>query len=109
MEITLLFDYYGELLTKRQQEIVNLYYIHDLSLGEIAEKLEVSRQCVYDHLQRAEKALHDYENDLGLVKKFKQFREKLNDIDEIIKNSVLTDHNIRKKLIKKINEIKTQF
>ncbi len=66
LTLSQLFDFYGSLLTSRQQEIMRLYFYQDLSLGEIAENLDISRQGVYDHLQRAEKQLQDYEEELGL-------------------------------------------
>lgn len=68
--INMLFDFYGQLLTDKQQKFVELYFGHDLSLGEIAENFSVSRQAVHDTLKRAEYLLNDYENKLGLVGKF---------------------------------------
>lgn len=73
--ITLLFDFYGQLLTERQQRFVDLYYGQDLSLGEIAEEYEVTRQAVHDTLKRAEKILYGYEEKLGLVEKFMSERK----------------------------------
>ncbi len=65
----LLYDFYGSLLTQKQQEIYDLYYQQDLSLGEIAELQGVSRPAVYDLLKRAEEALENYETKLGLIKR----------------------------------------
>ncbi len=65
--VILLGDYYGQLLTERQRDILSLHYEDDLSLGEIAERLGVSRQAVHDLLSRSEEALEDYEARLGLV------------------------------------------
>ncbi len=65
--IILLGDYYGQLLTERQREILSLHYESDLSLGEIGELLGVSRQAVHDLLSRAEESLEDYESRLGLA------------------------------------------
>ncbi|NPV92113.1 MAG: YlxM family DNA-binding protein [Firmicutes bacterium] len=75
--MTLLQDFYGRLLTPRQQRFFELYYDQNLSLGEIAEEYQISRQAVYDLLRRTEKSLEDYESRLGLVAKFEQDREKL--------------------------------
>lgn len=65
--IALLFDFYGTLLTERQQELVRDYYLNDLSLGEIAPELGVTRQAVHDLLRRAEAALEGYEARMGLL------------------------------------------
>lgn len=65
--VILLVDYYGQLLTERQRDILSLHYEDDLSLGEIGERLGVSRQAVHDLLSRAEEALEDYEARLGVV------------------------------------------
>jgi predicted DNA-binding protein YlxM (UPF0122 family) len=68
--VIMLKDFYGPLLTERQQEVIHLYYEDDWSLAEIAESMEVSRQAVHDLLRRSEAALEDYEQRLGLVEKF---------------------------------------
>ncbi|SJZ63334.1 YlxM family DNA-binding protein [Selenihalanaerobacter shriftii] len=79
-----LFDFYGDLLTDKQQQIVKLYFYHDLSLGEIAEEYEISRQAVYDNLKRAEEALEDYEANLSLVKRHKEMQEQVDNLKEMI-------------------------
>ena len=84
VEIGILFDFYGKLLTDRQYTAVELYYIHDLSLAEIGEELKISRQGVFDTLKRAEENLYEYENKLGLVKKFKDNKDTIIKIAEII-------------------------
>ncbi len=65
--VMLLYDFYGSLLTSKQQEVMRLYYEHDLSLGEIAAELKISRQAVHDILKRAERSLEAYEAKLGLL------------------------------------------
>lgn len=72
-----LYDFYGPLLTPRQRKWLELHYHHDLSLGEIAEEEGISRQAVYDGLQRAVKALEDYEARLGYLQRELTFREQL--------------------------------
>lgn len=67
LEMTLLFDYYGELLTERQRSCLDLRYNQDLSLGEIAQELGVSRQGVHDNISRAEALLHNMEEKTGCV------------------------------------------
>ncbi|RKD34407.1 YlxM family DNA-binding protein [Thermohalobacter berrensis] len=80
VEIGLLFDFYGKLLSERQYIIIEMYYLHDLSLAEIGEQLKISRQGVYDILKRAEDKLYSYEDKLGLVKKFQDNKKKLKKI-----------------------------
>ncbi|MDO5649834.1 MAG: putative DNA-binding protein [Gallicola sp.] len=69
VEIGILFDYYGKLLTDKQFEIVDQYYNEDLSLSEIAEIHGISKQAVSENLKRAEKKLYDYEKKLMLVER----------------------------------------
>lgn len=76
-EIPLLYDFYGQLLTPKQREYLELYYHHDLSLGEIGEEFSISRQAVYDIIRRGEKVLGEYEAKLGLVARFRKEREEL--------------------------------
>jgi predicted DNA-binding protein YlxM (UPF0122 family) len=70
-EMSVLLDFYGQLLTPRQYDIMDLYYNSDLSLGEIAENLGISRQGVHDSIRKAKLALESYEERLGLVERFK--------------------------------------
>ena len=64
-----LYDYYYKLLTDKQQEYLSLYYCEDLSLAEIAQDLDVSRNAVYDNLKRAVNLLEEYEEKLHLLEK----------------------------------------
>ena len=68
--MTMLFDFYGELLTDRQKEFYDLYYNEDLSLSEIAENYGISRQGVRDVIVRAEAIMTDLEDKTGLMKRF---------------------------------------
>ena len=68
--MTMLFDFYGEVLTPRQKEFFDLYYNADLSLAEIAENYGISRQGVRDVIVRAEAIMTDLEDKTGLMKRF---------------------------------------
>lgn len=69
LEITLLFDTYGEMLTEKQREYLDMRYNQDLSLGEIAQMQGVSRQAVFDNLSRTEALLHRMEENIGCVRR----------------------------------------
>lgn len=73
--ISLLFDFYGPLLTTRQSFVLSMYHGENLSLGEIADELQTSRQAVHDLLRRSERLLFKYEQKLGLVQKFQDDRQ----------------------------------
>ena len=75
--MTMLFDFYGELLTERQKEFFDLYYNEDLSLAEIAENAGISRQGVRDVIVRAEAILTDLEDKTGLIKRFHTMHSQL--------------------------------
>ena len=79
-----LFSFYGSLLTDKQQEFVELYYYHDLSLGEIANEKEISRQAVFDNLKRSEEALEKYEDELGMTEYYFAMQDKIAALTEKI-------------------------
>ncbi len=74
IELVLLFDYYGELLTERQKTCFDLHYNQDLSLAEIAQELSVSRQAVFDNISRTEALLKKMEQKTGCVRRDRQMR-----------------------------------
>ena len=80
LNLTLLFDYYGDLLSQKQQTCFDLYYNQDFSLGEIAEQVGISRQGVHDCLVRAEAALRNMEAKTGFIAQEQRMRAALSDI-----------------------------
>ena len=82
--MTMLFDFYGDLLTDRQKEFYDLYYNDDLSLAEIAENYDITRQGVRDIIVRAERTLEGVEEKTGLIRRFHQVRDAANRMREII-------------------------
>ena len=86
LEISFLLDFYGEMLTKKQHDFLIYYYDEDLSLGEIAETVKITRQGVRDSIKRGEQQLFELEKKLGLVEKFMKYSELLDNIDEYAKN-----------------------
>ena len=81
----LLYDFYGELLTKRQQQVYESVVLEDYSLSEVAEELQISRQSVHDMIKRCNKTLEEYEKKLHLVEKFVNIRKHVKEIREIAK------------------------
>ncbi len=77
---TLLFDFYGELLTEHQQRIYEDVVCNDLSLSEAAQELGVSRQNVHDLIRRCNRQLEEYESRLHLVEKFLDLRAKVGEL-----------------------------
>ena len=93
-----LYDLYGSLLTKKQQEIIELYYCDDLSLGEISEQLEVSRNAIFDCLKKGIKQLENYENNLKLHQKNKELGELFNKLKEQNQNNISLIEEIERKV-----------
>jgi len=89
---TMLFDFFGELLTKKQQEYYDLYHNEDLTLSEIAESTGISKQGVYDIITRAEKTLAEIEEKTGIIQKWNEARSELESVvngNEMIHPAVL--------------------
>ncbi len=84
LQLTLLYDFYGELLTEKQKQVYEMHYQNDLSLTEIGEELSISRQAVRDQLKRTEKILLDYEEKLQLVSRFQAQKKAVLEMKEIM-------------------------
>ncbi|MCL2201833.1 MAG: YlxM family DNA-binding protein [Oscillospiraceae bacterium] len=77
LQMTMLFDFFGDLLTEKQREYFDLYHNEDLSLSEIAAQAGISRQGVHDMLSRAEHSLRQMESKTGIVSKWAETRAEL--------------------------------
>ncbi len=75
--VTMLYDFYGELLTDKQRAVLERHYLDDLSLNEIGLEQGTTRQAVMDIVKRSEKILRHYENKLHLVERYIEQKEKL--------------------------------
>ena len=84
LQQTLLYDFYGELLTEHQQNVYEQVVLNDLSYSEAASELGISRQGVHDLIRRCQKALEGYEAKLHLVERFLSIKEKVGQIDGIL-------------------------
>ncbi len=76
-----LYDFYGDLLTDHQKEIYEAYVMENLSLAEIAQEYEISRQSVFDLIKRVDNTLNEYEEKLHLVERFLEIKEKVKEIE----------------------------
>ena len=83
LEQALLYDFYGELLTERQQQVYESVVLEDFSLSEVAEELGISRQGVHDMIRRCNHTLEEYEKKLHLVEKFLCIKKQVQRISQI--------------------------
>lgn len=83
VEQGLLYDFYGELLTEHQRQIYEARVFDNLSLSEIAQDFEISRQGVHDLIKRCDKILQGYEEKLHLLQKFMNIKETITQIESI--------------------------
>lgn len=84
--IAVLMDIYGNLLTDKQREVMELYYYEDLSLSEIAEHEKITRQGVHDSIKRAEQTLSDLEQKLCVAEKLVKCRKLFEKINTLAQN-----------------------
>lgn len=108
---SLLFDLYGGLLTEKQRQVMEFYHEENLSLAEIADEYGISRQAVHDALKKAEHALSEYEEKLGLFRKFMETRKAISDIDSKIDRltdylSADGDNPVSRETVARLEEIK---
>lgn len=101
---TLLYDFYGELLTDHQKNIYESAVLNDMSLSEIAEEEGISRQGVHDIIKRCNKLLTGYEEKLHLIEKFQKTKEK---IEEIHHYAELAEKDEQKKIGEYLKKIET--
>lgn len=92
VELSILFDFYGELLKEQKKQIFEDYIQNDLSLSEIAEDKGITRQGVHDIVKRCSIELREYEEKLNLCKKFQSIRDELNQICQISETIKTTKH-----------------
>lgn len=106
-EINLLYNFYHSLLTKKQDQYLNLYYVEDFSLSEISEQLDVSRQAVLDNLHRSVSLLENFETDLHLVEKTQEIESVASELSKIVETKYQNDSELLNlvKRIAKINEM----
>ncbi len=95
---SMLFDFYGELLTEKQREYFDLHYNEDLSLAEIAEQGGISRQGVWDMIRRAETAMKEYEAKTGLIKRFIERNAQIDELESKLSGMGALNEDILRRL-----------
>lgn len=109
LEMTLLLDYYGDMLTERQRVIFDMRHNQDLSLGEIGEALGVSRQAVCDNLARSEALLRKMEENIGCVRRDAQRRRHLQKItaaaDQLLQHSDTNVADLARQILEQVASI----
>ena len=98
-----LLDLYGPLLTEKQRRCMEMYFDMDLSLSEIGEELQISRQGAYDMLKRASHSLESYEQRLRLLARFDAVREKIDEVQGLLDGQGPSDIDKAKQLLHEID------
>ena len=108
LNISLLLDFYGDILSERQRQMLEMYYNEDCSLSEIAESFDISRQGVRSVLKKGETILTEMEEKLGITARFLKMRNKsaeiAKELDKI--NEKINNDDISSKIHSLINDIK---
>lgn len=103
LTVNVLMDFYGELLTRKQLQVLDYYYNQDYSLTEIAEHMNITRQGVHDAIKRGEKQLLELEETLGVAERFATLNQELVRLDEVI--GQIRGYNAARVLDGKIKEL----
>ncbi|MCI5640882.1 MAG: DNA-binding protein [Lachnospiraceae bacterium] len=109
LELSMLYDFYGALLKENQQRMFEASILDDFGYAEIAEQEGISRQGVYDAIKRASRQLHEYENKLGLVKRFNKQKEQTRQLQrELQAMGISGEEQKWKKVFALLEEIVTE-
>ena len=103
LKFVMLLDCYGDLLTERQRSMMEMYYCEDLSLAEIGQPLEITRQAVRSIIKRTEEILLNYEEKLGFAEKLGRIRERLERIETAA--GQITDESVKNEITHEIEEV----
>lgn len=93
LEVSFLLDFYGEVLTEKQREVMERYYNDDLSLAEIADEFGITRQGVRDAIKRGESILVDLEAKVGFARRYQEVQQGVNDIAQLAQNICFYNRN----------------
>ena len=106
LNVTILLDVYGQLLTEKQRNAIDMYYNEDWSLSEIADVIDICRQGVRDSIKQGEKHLTNYEEKLGIVERFHNISSKLEKLNALLEN---TDFDGKDEFFGLIDEISKEI
>ena len=107
IELSILVEIYGKLLTQKQQDVLNDYYNKDLSLSEIAENNNISRQGVRDLIKKGESKLFEYEEKLNIMKKTQINEQTIQNV--LAQLSKISENSSEKKIEKILNEVQKEL
>ncbi len=107
LDMIMLLDFYGDMLTSKQREFIDFYYNDDLSLAEIAENIGITRQGVRDAIKRAESQLTEMEEKLGFAARFEAMNKGLAKISE--KAALINEENLKCGLSRQINDLTVEI
>ncbi len=107
LDMIILLDFYGDMLTQKQRDFIEYYYNDDLSLAEIAENVGITRQGVRDAIKRAESQLIEMEERVGFVARFNQIKTGLDQISS--KAAQINEENLKCGLSRSINDLTVEI
>ncbi len=100
LKFVMLLDFYGELLTEKQRDVMELYYCEDLSLSEIGNPMGITRQAVRSFIKRGEEILLNYEEKLGFAQRLSKMQDCFNNINDAVQS--VDNENVRNAIIKEV-------
>ncbi len=107
VKISMLLEIYGKLLTEKQSQMLEDYYNHDLSLSEIAENQDITRQAVRDIIKKGENKLFELEEKLSIMKRTLEQEKQIQEI--LTELSKITDYSSDKKIEKVLNHVRKEL
>ena len=108
---SLLYDFYGELLTEHQKAVFSAAIFDDMSYSELAEEFDCSRQAAFDLIRRINNKLEGYETKLGLLDRFSKAKDKMQELTQAVKdmnesvNASDMDNKVKSQLIRGLSDI----
>ena len=107
VKISMLLEIYGKLLTEKQSQMLEDYYNHDLSLSEIAENQDITRQAVRENIKKGENKLFELEEKLSIMKRTLEQEKQIQEI--LTELSKITDYSSDKKIEKVLNHVRKEL